>query len=112
MLQDQKTYCLQAGACIIQPGNFTGWGSEGVNRPNVDDPLSLSVSLNTSRPCNDRLSRTPPSLSLSLSLSLPQQTVQIKRGHTLLTPAASFHSTDSVSVQHVPRARTRRVVQA
>ena len=24
-------YCLQARPCIIQPGNFTGWGSEGVN---------------------------------------------------------------------------------
>ena len=23
--------CLQACPCIFQPGNFTGWGSEGVN---------------------------------------------------------------------------------
>ena len=25
-------YCLQARPCIIQPGNFRSWGSEGVNR--------------------------------------------------------------------------------
>ena len=31
MLQDQKIYCLQARPLIVQPGNFTGWGSEGVN---------------------------------------------------------------------------------
>ena len=24
-------YCLQAPLCIVQPGNFTDWGSEGVN---------------------------------------------------------------------------------
>ena len=24
-------YCLLARPCIFQPGNFTGWGSEGVN---------------------------------------------------------------------------------
>ena len=29
--QDRKIYCLQARACIFQPGNFTGWSSEGVN---------------------------------------------------------------------------------
>ena len=31
MLQDREIYCLQARPCIFQPGNFTGWGSEGVN---------------------------------------------------------------------------------
>ena len=33
MLQDRKIYGLQARRCIIviQAGNFTGWGSEGVN---------------------------------------------------------------------------------
>ena len=31
VLQDQETDCLQVRGCIIQPGNFTGWGSEGVN---------------------------------------------------------------------------------
>ena len=30
MSQDRKLYCLQAGPCIFQPGNVTGWGSEGV----------------------------------------------------------------------------------
>ena len=30
-LQDQKIYCLQATPCIFEPGNLTGWGSEGVN---------------------------------------------------------------------------------
>ena len=28
---NQKIYCLQAHVCTFQPGNFTGWGSEGVN---------------------------------------------------------------------------------
>ena len=31
LLQDRKVYCLQARPCIFQPGNCTGWGSEGVN---------------------------------------------------------------------------------
>ena len=31
VLQEQKMYCLQAPPCIFQPGNFTGWGSEGIN---------------------------------------------------------------------------------
>ena len=31
MLQDRKLYCLQAHPCIFVPGNFTGWGSEGIN---------------------------------------------------------------------------------
>ena len=26
-----KIYCLQAYTCTFQPGNFTRWGSEGVN---------------------------------------------------------------------------------
>jgi len=30
MLQDRKTYGLQARPCIFHPGNFTGWSSEGV----------------------------------------------------------------------------------
>ena len=30
VLQDRKIYCSQARPCIFQPGNFTGWGSEGV----------------------------------------------------------------------------------
>ena len=25
-----EIYCLEARPCIFQPGNFTGWGSEGV----------------------------------------------------------------------------------
>ena len=29
-LQDRNIYCLQASPCIIQPGNFTRWGNEGV----------------------------------------------------------------------------------
>ena len=28
---DRKIYSLQACACTFYPGNFTGWGSEGVN---------------------------------------------------------------------------------
>ena len=31
VLQDRKIYCLQALPCVSQQGNFTGWGSEGVN---------------------------------------------------------------------------------
>ena len=31
MLKDRKIHYLLAHPCIIQPGNFTGWGSEGVN---------------------------------------------------------------------------------
>ena len=31
LLEDWKIYCLQACLCIFQPGNFTSWGSEGVN---------------------------------------------------------------------------------
>ena len=31
--QNQKIYCLQAHVSTFQPGNFTGWGSEGVNVP-------------------------------------------------------------------------------
>ena len=27
-----KRYCLQARLCSFQPGNFTGWGIEGVNQ--------------------------------------------------------------------------------
>ena len=30
VLQDRKIYPLQARPYIIHPGNFTGWGSEGV----------------------------------------------------------------------------------
>ena len=26
-----EIYCLQARPCIFQPGNFTGWDSEGVS---------------------------------------------------------------------------------
>ena len=29
--QNWQIYCLQARPCIFQPGNVTGWGSEGVN---------------------------------------------------------------------------------
>ena len=29
-------YCLLARPCIIQPGNFTCWGSEGVKTEFVD----------------------------------------------------------------------------
>jgi len=32
MLQEQKIYCLQVHPYIFQPGNFTGWGSEGVKK--------------------------------------------------------------------------------
>ena len=38
MLQDRQVNCLKGRACIFQPGNFTCWGSEGVNVP-------LSISL-------------------------------------------------------------------
>ena len=31
LLQDRKIYCLLARPGIFQPGNVTGWGSEGVN---------------------------------------------------------------------------------
>ena len=30
-----KIYCLQECPCIIRPGNFTGWESEGVKRIGV-----------------------------------------------------------------------------
>ena len=30
MLQERKIHCLQAGPCIFQPGNCTGWGGDGV----------------------------------------------------------------------------------
>ena len=33
--QDRKMYCLQARPYIFQPGNFTGWGSEGVKLKNA-----------------------------------------------------------------------------
>ena len=51
VLQDRKTYCLQARPRIFQPGNFTGWGSEGVKliAPRVriaeKDGLRVSSSL-------------------------------------------------------------------
>ena len=47
MLQDWKLCCLQARPCIIQPGNVTGCGSEGVKDANLsflDDPSSLLFS--------------------------------------------------------------------
>ena len=31
LLHDWKIYCSQACARTFQPGNLTGWGSEGVN---------------------------------------------------------------------------------
>ena len=31
---DPKIYCVQACLCIFQPGNFTGWGSDGVSNCN------------------------------------------------------------------------------
>ena len=31
VLKERKIYCLLACPCIFQPGNVTGWGSEGVN---------------------------------------------------------------------------------
>ena len=39
VLWDRKIYCLQACPCIIQPGNFTGWGSEGVKNNNKNDQV-------------------------------------------------------------------------
>ena len=30
---------MQARPCIIQPGNFTGWGSEGVNYTELSNTL-------------------------------------------------------------------------
>ena len=30
-LYDRKIYCSQACACTFKPGNFTGWGNDGVN---------------------------------------------------------------------------------
>ena len=32
LLYDRKIYRLRACACTFQPGNFTGWGSDGVNQ--------------------------------------------------------------------------------
>ena len=32
VLKDRKTDGLQARPCIFQPGNFTGWGSDGVKK--------------------------------------------------------------------------------
>ena len=43
MLYDLKLYCLQVCLCIIQPGNFTGWGSEGVKGPRVHKYTGISV---------------------------------------------------------------------
>ena len=42
MSQDQKICCLQACPCIIQPGHFTGWGSEGVNLKQLEYSLALA----------------------------------------------------------------------
>ena len=28
-------YCLHVLLCIFQPGNFTGWGSNGVNNEGI-----------------------------------------------------------------------------
>ena len=33
--QDRKIYCLQVRPYIFQPGNFTGWGSEGVKTTTI-----------------------------------------------------------------------------
>ena len=34
--QDREIYRLQARPCIFQPGNFTGWGSQGVKFKTTD----------------------------------------------------------------------------
>ena len=39
----QEIYCLQARACIIQPGKFTGWGSERVKRERDTARLRAAV---------------------------------------------------------------------
>ena len=33
VLQDHQILSGGVYVCIFQPGNFTGWGSEGVNNP-------------------------------------------------------------------------------
>ena len=41
VLQDRNIHCLRARPCIFQPGNFTGWGSEGVNE-NIKMDLTVA----------------------------------------------------------------------
>ena len=62
MLQERKVYCLQARPCIFQPGNFTGWGSEGVN-----ETLKWLSSLPTR--CRSHSGGDSVAIGLSLSLS-------------------------------------------
>ena len=39
MLQHRKIYCLEARPCTLQPGNFSGWGSEGVKQATLMNVL-------------------------------------------------------------------------
>ena len=40
VLQDRKICYLQARPCIFQPGNFTGWGNDGVKAKLFANTLS------------------------------------------------------------------------
>ena len=51
VLQDWKMYCLQACLCIFQPGNFTGWVSEGVNIYAIEIRFCFEFELLWPQPC-------------------------------------------------------------
>ena len=53
LLKDRKRYSLQACACTFQPGNLTGWGSEGVKARDPIKKVHIQVCilfLNVPRP--------------------------------------------------------------
>ena len=63
-------YCLQACPCITQPGNCTGWGSEGVKMALIAAHLNAGRSQSGSdivqELCESRSGR--PGLSVQTSL--------------------------------------------
>ena len=42
LLLDWKIFSLRVHPCIFQPGNFTGWGSEGVKQVMVQQCMRFN----------------------------------------------------------------------
>ena len=47
----RRMYCLRARPCIFQPGNCTGWGSEGVKLLTLTWPLHVTAEVLAATGC-------------------------------------------------------------
>ena len=71
LLKDQKIYRLQACGCTSQPGNFTGWGSEGVKDKSGPLAMHSSYSQATAVRTGKRLNSSYVGYVLRLSADWP-----------------------------------------